>query len=184
MNLVLGFAPFILFALLMRLSVDLALWASFAVAFTIGIRAFLQTRVLRLLDGASTAIFGILALYKGFLAPGLPPAAVRLIVDASLLAIAIASLIARQPFTLQYVRDEGSSEAWEWPAFLRMNYAIAMVWTLAFAIMTLADGAATFDPAMPLTAAVAAGLLALLGAIAFTWRYPSRIRAQQNRRRN
>src|SRR5215472_17800348 len=140
----------------MRLSVDLALWVSLAVAFTIGIRAFLQTRVLKTLDGASVAIFLILALYKGFFAPALPGPAVRLIVDASLLAISIASLVARQPFTLQYAREEVDPVFWEDPVFIRANYIIAIVWALAFLVMALADGAATFDPSMPLTGAVAA----------------------------
>lgn len=173
MSLVLGFAPFILFAVLMRLSVDLALWMSLAVAFTIGIRAFLQTRVLKTLDAASVAIFGILALYKGFFAPALPASAVRLIVDASLLAVALASLIARTPFTLQYAREEVDHAFWDDPLFVRANYIVAIVWALAFAIMALADGAATFDPSIPLTGAVAAGLAALIAALAFTWRYPA-----------
>jgi hypothetical protein len=176
MSLVLGFVPFILFAILMRLSVDLALWAALAVAFTIGIRAFLQTRVLKLLDAASVAIFGVLALYKGFIEPGLPQAAVRMIVDASLLTIAIVSLIRRQPFTLQYAREEVAPEFWSEPVFVRANYIIAVVWAFAFAIMTAADAAVTFNPAMPLTGAVAAGLLALAGALTFTWRYPDHIR--------
>jgi hypothetical protein len=173
MSLVLGFAPFILFAILMRLSVDLALWISLAVAFTIGIRAFLHTRVLKTLDVASVAIFGILALYKGFFAPALPGPAVRLIVDASLFAVALASLVAQQPFTLQYAREEVDHVFWDDPVFVRANYVIAIVWALAFLVMAIADGAATFDPSIPLTGAVAAGLAALIGALAFTWRYPA-----------
>lgn len=173
MSLMLGFAPFILFAVLMRLSVDLALWASLAVAFTIGIRAFLHTRVLKLLDAASTAVFGLLAIYKGFFAPALPGPAVRLIVDMSLLAIAVVSLIARQPFTLQYAREDVPQEFWFDPVFVRANYVIAAVWALALAIMAAADGTATFDPQVPITSAVAAGLVALGGALTFSWRYPA-----------
>ncbi|MEJ1969273.1 MAG: hypothetical protein WDN03_11675 [Rhizomicrobium sp.] len=55
MNLVLGFVPFILFAVLMRLSTDLALWIAFAAAFTLGMRSFLDTRVLKTLDAATPA---------------------------------------------------------------------------------------------------------------------------------
>ncbi len=173
MSLMLGFAPFILFAVLMRLSVDLALWASLAAAFSIGIRAFLHTRVLKLLDAGSTVVFGLLALYKGFLDPALPAPAVRLIVDTALLAVVVASLIARQPFTLQYAREEVAPEHWDDPVFVRANYVIAAVWAFALAVMALADGTATFNPRMPITGAVAAGLVALAAALTFSWRYPA-----------
>ena len=43
MNLVIGFAPFILFALLSRLSADLALWVAFAAAFVVTIRDFVES---------------------------------------------------------------------------------------------------------------------------------------------
>lgn len=176
MTLALGFAPFILFAILMRLSVDLALWVAFAVAFTIGIRAFLETQVLRMLDVGSTALFALLALYRGFVDPGLSAVAVRVIVDSGLLAVVMLSLALQQPFTLQYVRDV-SPDDWESPAFLRANYILSMVWALALAITTAADAA------IPMTGAVAAGLLALGGALAFTWRYPefARLNAESKR---
>ena len=41
MNLIIGFVPFILYALLVRLSDDLALWVAFAVAFALGMRSLL-----------------------------------------------------------------------------------------------------------------------------------------------
>ena len=62
MTLILGFAPFILFAMLSRLSADLALWAAFAAAFVVTIRDFVESPSLRLLDIGSLAVFGLLAL--------------------------------------------------------------------------------------------------------------------------
>ena len=84
MNLVLGFMPFILFDVLVRLSVDVALWAAFAAAFALGMRSFLDTRVLKTLDGGNTALFGVLALYKGFIQPALADGSVLLAVDSEL----------------------------------------------------------------------------------------------------
>ena len=43
MTLLFGFAPFILFALLSRLSADLALWVAFAAAFVVTIRDFVES---------------------------------------------------------------------------------------------------------------------------------------------
>ena len=57
MNLVIGFAPFILFTLLSRLSADLALWVAFAAAFVVTIRDFVESPSLRLLDAGSFVLF-------------------------------------------------------------------------------------------------------------------------------
>ncbi len=177
MNLLVGFAPFVLFAFLTRLSVDLALWLAFATAFAIGMSGFLKHGVLRVLDAGGAAIFGFLALFSGFLEPSLQVSAVRLIIDISLFAIALASIVARQPFTLQYARGEVALDVLARPSFVRANYLITLVWLVAFAVMGVADGAATFVPAVPVTGAVATGLLTLAAALFFTWRrYPARER--------
>ncbi len=65
MNLVLGFAPFILFFLLSRISADLALWVAFAAAFVVTIRDFVESPSLRLLDVGNLVVFGSLALVRG-----------------------------------------------------------------------------------------------------------------------
>jgi hypothetical protein len=166
MGLLLGLAPFILFAILMRLSVDLALWIAFAAAFTIGIRAFLNTQVLRFLDAGSTALFATLALYRGFIEPGLSIPTVRLLVDIGLLAIVVASVALQQPFSLQYSSEDIVPDLLDSPAFLRANYILSGAWAFAFATMVVADAS------LPLTEAVAAGLVVLVGALTFTWRFP------------
>jgi len=176
MNLVLGFVPFILFAVLMRLSTDLALWIAFAAAFTLGMRSFLDTRVLKTLDAGNTALFGLLALYKGFIQPSLPFGALLLAVDGGLLAIVIASLALHEPFTMQYAREQVSPEQWQTPLFLRTNYIVTGVWVAALALMTGADAAATLASAISVTSAMAAGLVALVIALTFSLRYPSYLR--------
>ena len=178
MNLVLGFVPFILFSVLMGLSPDVALWAAFAAAFTLGMRSFLDTRVLKTLDAGSTALFGLLALYKGFVQQSLSFGAVLLAVDGGLLAIMIASLLWHEPFTLQYAREQVAPEEWETPLFLRSNYVVTGAWVAALAIMTAADAAATLAAAIPQTAAVAAGLVALAAALTFSLRYPAYLRTR------
>jgi hypothetical protein len=179
-NLLVGFVPFVLFAIFTRLSVDLALWLAFATAFAIGISGFLKHRALRVLDAGSAAVLGFLALYYGFVEPGLQVSAVRLVVDISLCAITLASLVARQPLTLQYAQGDVAADILVRPSFIRANYFITFVWLVAFAVTACADGAATFDPAFPVTGAVAAGLLALAAALAFTWRYQPRLRKRSS----
>ncbi len=171
MNLVLGFIPFILFAVLMGLSVDLALWVAFAAAFTLGIRSFLDTRILKTLDAGSTVLFGSLALFKGFVAPSLPLGIVLLAVDGGLLTIMLISLVLHEPFTLQYAREQATPEHWREPDFLRTNYVVTAVWVLALALMTAIDATAIFTGRISLTVAVGAGLVALAGALTFSARY-------------
>jgi hypothetical protein len=164
------------------LSVDLALWVALGLAFTIGIRGFLRTRELRILDLGNITLFGFLAFYCGFVEPGLEASAIRLVVDVALIGIALASLAARQPLTLQYAREEADPAQWSTSSFVRANYVVTLVWMTAFAVMAVADGAATFDPKVTITEAVGTGLLALAGAFAFTWRYPAQLHRSKTRR--
>jgi hypothetical protein len=181
MGILLGFAPFILFALLTNISVSLALWVAFAAAFAIGIRDFAHTRILRVLDVGSTILFGLLALYAGFIQPSLSVQAVRLVVDCGLLLIAATSMAIRNPFTLQYAREQTPQEFWNTPVFIRTNYIITAVWTLAFLVTTAADATATFNKKFPLSLDIGVGLAALALAVIFTARYPVLMRARVQR---
>lgn len=171
MNLVLGFGPFVLFALLSRLSADLALWIAFAASFVITIRDFIERPQLRLLDGVGLALFGGLALWRGFFDPGLALAALRTIVDLGFTFTIAVSLAGAKPFSLQYADKAGWSNA----AFLRVNYLISLVWLAAFAAMALADAAVTFTGS-PLYVGIGVSVIALAGAIIFTLRYPASAR--------
>jgi hypothetical protein len=172
-NLVIGFVPFILFALCVPLSDDLALWIAFAAAFVVGMRSFLETRVLKTFDAGNTVLFGVLAFYKGFIQPGLPFGTLLLAVDGGLLTIMLASLLLHEPFTLQYAREQVAHEDWQSPAFLHTNYVVTSVWVAALVVMTAADAAAAFFAQVPVTAAMATGLVALAAALTFSLRYPA-----------
>jgi hypothetical protein len=171
MTLLFGFAPFLLFAILSRLSADLALWLAFAAAFVVTIRDFVESPTLRLLDGASLILFGLLALWRGFVAPELSLSAVRTIVDAGLCLVIFVSLARRQPFSLQYASRDTKGHHWPMPMFLRINRLISLTWGLTFAAMALADGAVTFLSAS-FYIGIAVNVAALCFAITFTLRYP------------
>ena len=171
MTLLFGFIPFILFALLSRLSADLALWLAFAASFVVTIRDFVESPSLRLLDGTSLVLFGLLALLRGFVMPELSLPIVRAIVDAVLCLAILVSLIRGQPFSLQYANRDAHAH-WPLPAFLSVNRWISLVWALAFAVMTLADGAVAFLGA-PFYLGIAASVVTLGSAITFTLLYPA-----------
>ena len=181
MNLVVGFAPFILFTLLSRLSVDLALWVAFAAAFVVTIRDFVESPSLRLLDAGSLALFALLALGRGFLDPTLSLAAVRFIAALSLLLLLGLPLALGRPFSMDYARLDPRETGWPPALFLRVNRLVSAAWVAAFAVMTAADGAVTFDSRLPLYGSIAISALALAAAVTFTLRYPALAAKQLNR---
>ena len=173
MNLVIGFAPFILFALLSRLSADLALWVAFAAAFVVTIRDFVESPSLRLLDAGSFVLFAVLALGRGFLDPNLSLVAVRFITEACLFLLLGLSLLWKKPFSMDYARLDPREAAWPPQLFLKVNYLVSATWTAAFLAMAVADGAVAFDPRLPLYASIAVSVIALGLALTFTLRYPA-----------
>jgi hypothetical protein len=174
MNLVVGFAPFILFTFLSRLSADLALWIAFAAAFVVTIRDFVESPSLRLLDAGSLILFALLALVRGFFDPNLSLAAVRFAADISLFLLLAVPLALGRPFSVDYARLDPKETGWPPQLFLRVNYLVSMAWVAAFAAMAVADGGVTFNPHLPLYVSIAISVLALAGAVTFTLRYPAR----------
>jgi hypothetical protein len=175
MGILLGFVPFIVFALLSGISISLALWLAFAAAFAISIRDFLHAKMVRLLDITCLMLFAMLAIYTGFIQPSLPVQAVRMIADIVLLLLALITMARKIPFTEQYVRDELPERLWDTPLFVRATYLLSAVWAAAFLVMAVADGMATFEHYLSFTLDIAIGLIALAGAIVFTLRYPPQL---------
>lgn len=173
MNLVVGFAPFILFTLLSRLSVDLALWAAFASAFVVTIRDFVESPSLRLLDVGSLALFAALALARGFIDPALPLAMVRLIAETVLFVVLLASMIAQKPFSIAYARLDPKEKHWPLALLQHVNKRVSWAWVLSFAAMAIADALVSFYPPVPLWASITVSLLTLGAAITITLRYPT-----------
>jgi hypothetical protein len=171
MTLILGFAPFLLFAVLSRLSADLALWAAFAAAFVVTIRDFVESPSLRLLDVVNLAVFGLLALARGFLAPDLSLVVVRALAELALFVTLASSLLRRQPFSIEYAHATPQERAT--PLFLRVNMAVSSVWAAAFASMAAMDLALVFVSTLPLWPAIAVSVLGFGAAITFTLRYPA-----------
>src|SRR5512146_1384727 len=171
MNPLLGFGPFILFVVLVRFSDNVALWVAFACAFALGMRSFLETRVLKTLDLGCIALFGLLALYKGFIEPGLSLDMELLLVEGAIFAVLLSSVLLQKPCTLQYAREQVLPQHWNSRHLIRANYIMTGVWLGAFAVMTAADVAAALTVKISVNIAMAAGLVALAGALTFSVRF-------------
>ncbi|MBU6296916.1 MAG: hypothetical protein KGJ79_04810 [Alphaproteobacteria bacterium] len=175
MTLLLGFAPLVVFFVLERLSVSLALWVAFATAFALSMRTFIETGILKLFDAGSTVIFGLLALFTGFIEPGMDYPWVGLILELGLLGIVVWSLVTRAPFIREYSREQIPREQWTAPLFIATNYRLTWAWAGAFAVMAAADATILFLHRVAPGLAVTTGLLALLLALTFTWQSGVRI---------
>ena len=176
---ILGFVPVIIFTLLMNVSQDLAIWAAFAAAFAVAIRDFLREKLLRFLDAGSTALFGLLAFYTGFVQPGLTVEMTRLIVDAGFLALALVSMVLRNPLTLEYAREQAPPELLRTRRFRFTNYALTAFWAVAFACLSAADGLANFHKNLPPSFEAGVSLVVLLVAVVLTARYPAHLRQRE-----
>jgi hypothetical protein len=177
MGIVLGLAPFILFFVLMRVVSPFAgLLAAFAVAVLLGLWEWRRGAKIKVLEIGSLILFGGLVLYTYVARPEWTVATVRLVVDGGVFVIAVASLAINQPFTLQYAREQVPRELWTSPLFMDTNRRITGVWAAAFAVMTGADAAAQYVPAIPLWFDVAATVAAFVAAVWFTRWYPAVVR--------
>ena len=108
MNMLLAFAPFIVFALFDRLlGVVPALSAAALVSALFLVRDWLAPgRTVKVLEIGTLLLFGGLALYAVATHTTWSLLGVRLRVDAGLLIVVLASMAIRQPFTLQYAKEQ------------------------------------------------------------------------------
>ena len=117
MGILLAFAPFLAFALVDRFIGPIeALLAGVVVSALLVARDWFRThRAPKLLEIGTLVLFGGLFLHLSWRGAAWSVIAVRLCVDAGLLAIVLVSLAIRRPFTLQYARDQAPRELWTDP---------------------------------------------------------------------
>jgi hypothetical protein len=176
-GILLGFAPFLAFFVVLRLTTQLAgLSAALSVVLFTLLRAWRAGESLKVLELGILALFGLLTLVTVIAAPDWSVGGVRLAVDGGLALISLVSQAVGRPFTLQYARQQTPRAFWSAPIFIRANQLITGAGTLAFSLFAACDAAATYVPAIPLWVDIAATLAAFAGAFWFTLWYPARLR--------
>jgi hypothetical protein len=163
MNLLLAFAPFIVFVIVERLVGILAGLAAGAVAAAALLMRDLVTpgRSPKLLEAGTLLLFGGLTLLQLALGEPWSIADVRLRVDAGLLLIVLLTMVLGRPFSLQYARERVAPEHWDQPGFVRVNYVISAAWALAFGVLVVADVVIDVMPGLPRMGGVVAIVAAL-----------------------
>ncbi|MGS1108689.1 hypothetical protein ACVCNH_20695 [Achromobacter anxifer] len=180
MNILLAFAPFIVFVIIERtVGVLEGLAAGAFVSAGLVLRDWLSPeRRIKILETGTLLLFTGLTLYAP-MADGdsWTIAQARLRVDAGMLILVLLTLVLRRPFTLEYARETEPEYVWKNRRYARMNYAVAAAWALGFATMVAADALLLYRPQLPQAIAIAVTVAALAGAMKFTAWYPDRVSA-------
>jgi intracellular septation protein A len=182
MKILRGFLPFVAFIVACRFATaQAAVWIAFATA--LGVFAFSRlqepAKAPKILEVGSIALFGVVGLVAHFAPIPLSLGVVRLAVDGGLLIVVVCSLALKNPFTLQYAREEVPQEYWANPLFIAVNVRITFAWAVAFALNAIADALLAFVPVVPIWADVTLALGSLAGAALFTAEEAKRARAQR-----
>jgi len=177
MDILLGFAPYIAFFIVMRtISVEAGLWAAAVVAILNGGWHWRRNHSLKVLEIGSIVLFVGLAAATAVAHWNWTVMSIRLTVDSGLLVVVLVSLAIGQPFTLQYAREMVPKEYRNEPRLLEVNRVITWVWALAFAAMVGAHAAAVFGPGKLVLFDVIVTIVAMTGAFSFTRWYADRTR--------
>ena len=166
-------APYGAFALLMLLtSAPTSLFAAAALCTAVIAHDRFRGRSVKMLGVGSALLFAALGCYLYLTTSTWSGSAVKFAVDAGLLGIALASLAAGRPFTLQYAREMVDAETTRLPAFLTANYVITWAWVLAFLLMMLANALPIYLPGLPLWSSLAIVFAVRYTAVYFSRWYP------------
>jgi hypothetical protein len=179
MTIFLILAPYGAFAALMLVtSAAVSLFASAAICLAVVTYDMLGGRSIKMLGAGSAIVFAAVGCYVTLFDSSLSTAAVKLAVDAGLFSISLASLAIRQPFTRQYALEVVDAETARLPGFMKANYVITAVWTLAFLMMMIANVLMVYVPSLPLWSGLAIAFAARNSAAYFTKWYPQYQRAK------
>ncbi|HEY6531815.1 MAG TPA: hypothetical protein VIY72_05905 [Acidimicrobiales bacterium] len=189
-NPLVGLSPWILYSLVegngrLELSAALAL----GLAFVVLVVNWLRGGTPKLLEYTDVVYFAALAVIVAFASEG-TRTWLELwggeVANIALLVIVAGSLLIRQPFTLQYAREDTPEEYWHTPEFLKVNYQITWAWAAAFLIQAASGfyGDAVLDNSNNIWTGWIIQTLPLIIAAQFTIWYPNRLEAVRDGRKD
>ncbi len=143
-------APYGAFTLLMlTTSAAISLFVSAGVCLAvIGIDVY-YGRSIKILGAGSVVTFVAVGLYVALVDPALGNSAVKFSVDTGIFLIALGSIVARFPFTMQYALEVVDPETAKIAGFVRANYIITAAWAAASLVMMAGNAAMIYVPGLP-----------------------------------
>lgn len=187
-NPLVGLAPWILYSIIEgpgRLEVSAA--AALGLALLVLVINWLRGMSPKMLEWADVVYFGALAIVVAFASAG-TLSWLELwggeVANIALVVIALGSILVRQPFTLQYAREDVPEEVQGSPEFMRVNYLISWVWVIAFGIEAASGlyGDAVLDNSNNIWTGWIIQTFPMIIAAQFTIWYPNRIEAAREGR--
>lgn len=136
MNIFIGFAPWIIFWVLV--SNDTFLHAILLAALStviISVRQIMRRKI-KLLEIGTLVFFLAMTVVAYTADPAWLEKWISVIGNAALLAIALLSILFRKPFTIQYAKEQVEPKFWETPGFISTNYHITWFWCGVFFMQT------------------------------------------------
>jgi hypothetical protein len=179
MGIFIGFAPFIIYSVLVSNNTfEEAAVAALITSIVLNGWSLLQGQRPKLLNLAMLGWFAILTVISLTGDDGWVAEWSYVISNVAIAAIILFTIVIGQPFTLEYAKETAPKELWDEPLFIKATRVIAWVWFLALVGMAISSYIATEQPAdeMWWNWIVPIGLL--IGAFKFTEAYPERLRAE------
>ncbi len=182
-NPLVGLSPWIVYSLVEgegRLEESSAI--AFGLALAILMVGWLRGGSPKLLEFSDVVFFGALAIFVAVASDSTHAWLERWsgeVANLALVAIAVGSILIRQPFTLAYAKEQAPRELWTNPTFLRTNYVLTWVWAIAFVIEAASGlyGDAVLHDSNNLWTGWIIQTLPLIVAAQFTLWYPDRVKA-------
>jgi hypothetical protein len=173
MTIFLILAPYGAFAFLMLVtSAVVSLFAAASVCLAVIVLDAARGRSIKILGAGSAILFAGVGGYLTVVDPSLSNAMVKFVVDTGMFLVALGSMLIRHPFTLQYALEAVPAETAAMPGFLRANYIITGVWTVAMLAMMLGNVLMLYVPGLPIWLSLAIAFAARNSAVYFTKWYP------------
>ena len=179
MKALLGFLPFLAFALLSAMGYSsYGLLAGTAIALLWIVRdALTPGRQPKLLDIGNVVLFGALSVFTFVEHASLSVPLVRIVVDSGLLLIVLITIVVRKPFTMAYAKESVPPALWNHPRFLKTHLVISLAWAAALFLVVLAD-VALWREVLSRRVVIVLIVGSLYTAARFTQHYAKRARAQ------
>jgi len=177
-GLLLGFTPLIVYGVLSgstHQSVTIALAAALVTTLLV---SYHDLRKGMILPWTNLCLFGAALLAVGILKADWIIPYLGILIYATLAAVALGSIIVGTPFTLQYAREMVDPKVLNHPLFYRANLLITGVWCLAFVVNLVLSMAVLVSPPAWGRILQYVTYIVLLAGIAFTLRFPERMRGR------
>ncbi|MEO9328982.1 hypothetical protein ABFT43_13845 [Gordonia sp. B21] len=173
-----GMSPWILMALLSGPGrFEEAAATAFALSLVLVIGTHKRGTSIKLLEVFDVVYFGAMALTALFAAKPVIEWLEKWggeMTNIALVVFALGSIVIRQPFTLQYAKEDTPEEFWTSPLFLHINYVITWAWVIGFGVGAAsgAYGDAVLDDPNNFWTGWIIQIAGLVFAISFTEFYP------------